>query len=116
MEEILKSTDSSSEHEDLLASLTAWNRTKWSQIRNTMFNKGINRISLHTIETAAFVVSLDDVPYETNIYKGAQLDSFGKALLHGNGHDRWFDKSFNLCIGTNGRMGFNAEHAWYEIH
>lgn len=112
IEEILKSEDASSPNEDLLASLTAWNRTKWAQARNSMFNKGINRISLHAIESAAFVVSLDDEAYETNIYKGAQLDSFGKAMLHGNGHNRWFDKSFNLCIGTNGRIGFNAEHAW----
>lgn len=112
MEEILKSEDPSSPTEDLLASLTAWNRTKWAQTRNALFNKGINRISLHIIESAAFVVSLDDEAYETDIYKGAKLDSFGKAMLHGNGHNRWFDKSFNLCIGTNGRIGFNAEHSW----
>lgn len=97
-----------------MASLTAGNRTKWAQVRNSMFNKGINRLSLHTIESAAFILALDDEAYETDIYKGAQLDSFGKAMLHGNGHNRWFDKSFNLCIGTNGRIGFNAEHSWYD--
>lgn len=113
MEEILASNDSTTPNEDLLASLTAWNRTKWAQIRNSMFNKGINRLSLQTVESSAFVVSLDDDAYETDIYKGADLSVFGKAMLHGNGHNRWFDKSFTLCVGTNGRFGFNAEHSWY---
>lgn len=101
MEEILTSNDPTIPEEDLLASLTAWNRTKWAQTRNSMFNKGINRISLQTIESSAFVISLDDEAYATDINKG-DLSVFGKAMLHGNGHNRWFDKSFTVCIGTNG--------------
>lgn len=112
MEEILSSNSEPLPGEELLASLTAWNRTKWAEVRNTLFNKGINRVSLHTIETAAFILSLDDEAYETDIHKEAALDHFGKSLLHGNGHNRWFDKNFNLCVGTNGRLGFNAEHTW----
>lgn len=115
LQEILKCDDGTLDNEEQLAALTAWNRTKWAHIRNTLFNKGINRLSLQAIETAAFVVSLDDEAYETDIYKGADLDHFGKTMLHGNGHNRWFDKSFTLCIGTNGRLGFNAEHSWYVL-
>jgi len=33
-----------------------------------------------------------------------KLDHFGQILLHGKGYDRWFDKSFTLCIGSNGRV------------
>lgn len=33
-----------------------------------------------------------------------KLDQYGRILLHGTGHDRWFDKSFTLCIGNNGRV------------
>lgn len=112
LEEILAANDSTAPNEDLLAALTAWNRTKWAQIRNSMFNKGINRINLQAIESSAFVVSLDDEAYHTDIKKGADLSIFGKAMLHGNGHNRWFDKSFTVCVGTNGRFGFNAEHSW----
>lgn len=108
----MNSDDAPLPGEELLASLTAWNRTKWGQIRNSMFNKGINRISLQAIESAAFIVSLDEDAYETDIYKGADLDRFGKAMLHGNGHNRWFDKSFTICVGSNARIGFNAEHSW----
>lgn len=112
IEDILASNDSTTQNEDLLASLTAWNRTKWAQIRNSMFNKGINRINLQAIESSAFVVSLDDEAYDTDYQNGADLSIFGKAMLHGNGHNRWFDKSFTVCIGSNGRFGFNAEHSW----
>lgn len=42
----------------------------------------------------------------------SKLDTYGRNLLHGRGYDRWFDKSFNLCVSTNGRIGFNAEHSW----
>ena len=35
-------------------------------------------------------------------------------MLHGEGYDRWFDKSFNLIFGRNGKMGLNAEHSWAD--
>lgn len=112
LEEILRSESEPLPGEELLASLTAGDRTKWAETRKRLFSRGINRVSLHTIETAAFILALDDEAYETDIHQGKHLDEFGKALLHGNGHNRWFDKSFTLCVGTNGRVGFNAEHTW----
>lgn len=112
LEEILQSKSEPLPGEELLASLTAWERTKWAEVRRKLFSRGINRVSLNTIETSAFVLALDDDDYETNIHQGDHLDDFGKALLHGNGHNRWFDKSFTVCVGTNGRVGFNAEHTW----
>lgn len=59
---------------------------------------------MHTIESAAFVLSLDDEPFEFDINKPEKLDRFGSVLLHGKGCDRWFDKSFTVCVGTNGRV------------
>ena len=32
------------------------------------------------------------------------FDNFAGAMLHGNGSNRWFDKSFNLVITPNGRV------------
>lgn len=112
LDEILQSKSEPLPGEELLASLTAGDRTQWAEVRKRLFSRGINRVSLHTIETAAFVLALDDDAYETDIRQGGRLDDFGKALLHGNGHNRWFDKSFTVCVGTNGRVGFNAEHTW----
>jgi carnitine O-palmitoyltransferase 1 len=35
-------------------------------------------------------------------------------MLHGKGYDRWFDKSFNLIVTKNGRVGLNVEHSWAD--
>lgn len=135
MEAILNSTDNNPAiGEERLAALTAGDRKIWANARNSQFNKGVNRTSLHAIESAAFIISLDDEPFEFDINQPEKLDHFGAALLHGKGCDRWFDKSFTVCIGSNGRvsfgsffvhlklklkkkfkllqLGFNAEHTW----
>jgi len=49
-----------------VAALTAADRTHWANARTQFFFKGINRQSLDAIEKAAFVVALDEVPYEYN--------------------------------------------------
>ncbi|KAF2879155.1 hypothetical protein ILUMI_27007 [Ignelater luminosus] len=98
--------------EEKLAALTAINRVDWAKARQNFFSKGINKLSLDIIEKAAFIVALDDVPYEYDESDPSKLDQYGRVLLHGKGYDRWFDKSFTLCIGSNGRLGFNSEHSW----
>ena len=50
--------------EEKLAALTAGERTAWAQARQEFFFRGVNRYSLDAIEKAAFVVALDDFPYE----------------------------------------------------
>ncbi|XP_017865145.1 PREDICTED: carnitine O-palmitoyltransferase 1, liver isoform isoform X1 [Drosophila arizonae] len=114
IKEILESKATPLEGEEHLAALTAWNRSKWAETRNTYFSYGTNHIALRTIESAAFVLSLDDEPFEFDLKRPELLDSFGKKLLHGNGYNRWFDKSFTVCVGNNGRVGFNAEHTWSD--
>ncbi|XP_053623682.1 carnitine O-palmitoyltransferase 1, liver isoform [Plodia interpunctella] len=100
--------------EERLAALTAGDRSHWAHIRTTMFNRGHNRTSLHCIERAAFNVCLDDMEYGFDENDPTSLTKHGRILLHGKGHDRWFDKSFNLCFSTNGSLGFNAEHTWAD--
>ena len=112
MENILASKAKPLPGEEKVAALTAWPRTKWAEVRQSVFVRGVNKVSLYLIESAAFIVSLDEEPYEFEIEHPEKLDHYGKLLMHGNGHDRWFDKSFTVCIGTNGRIGFNAEHTW----
>ncbi|XP_058815518.1 carnitine O-palmitoyltransferase 1, liver isoform isoform X1 [Topomyia yanbarensis] len=114
IEEILHSHDKPQPGEELLASLTAGDRTKWAKVRESVFAKGVNKTSLHLIESSAFVLSLDEQPFEFDMAHPEKLDQFGRNLLHGNGHDRWFDKSFTVCIGSNARVGFNAEHTWAD--
>ncbi|XP_063244784.1 carnitine O-palmitoyltransferase 1, liver isoform isoform X2 [Bacillus rossius redtenbacheri] len=114
IQRILDDTSAPYPGEERLAALTAGERTHWANTRKEFFFKGINRQSLDLIEKSAFVVALDDMPYEFDEADPSKLDRYGRILLHGKGYDRWFDKSFTLCIGTNGRIGFNAEHSWAD--
>uniref|UniRef100_A0A023GNS8 carnitine O-palmitoyltransferase n=1 Tax=Amblyomma triste TaxID=251400 RepID=A0A023GNS8_AMBTT len=97
-----------------LGALTAGERTQWAHLRDAHFHKGLNRISLDTIEKAAFVLVLDEDEYRYDPKDQNELNRYARALLHGKGYDRWFDKSFNLIVGSNGRVGFNAEHSWAD--
>ncbi|XP_069936378.1 carnitine O-palmitoyltransferase 1, liver isoform isoform X1 [Cherax quadricarinatus] len=97
-----------------LGALTAGERKPWAEARTKFFSKGINRLSLAAIEKAAFVVVLEEEEYDYCENKASQLDRFGRAMLHGKGYDRWYDKSFNVIIMKNGRIGFNAEHSWAD--
>ncbi|XP_043256617.1 carnitine O-palmitoyltransferase 1, liver isoform isoform X3 [Colletes gigas] len=114
MQQILDDKSEPSDGEVKLAALTAGERTAWANARETYFAKGVNKASLDLIERAAFVVVLDDIPYIYDPDDPEKLDQYGRILLHGKGYDRWFDKSFTLCIGSNGRTGFNAEHSWAD--
>lgn len=64
IEQILKDESEPHPFEDKLAVLTAGERTHWASARRHFFNKGPNKASLDCIEKAAFVVALDDFPYE----------------------------------------------------
>ncbi|XP_045458600.1 carnitine O-palmitoyltransferase 1, muscle isoform [Melitaea cinxia] len=114
IQQILDDDVPAEEGELRLAALTAGERTHWAQVRQTHFSRGHNRTSLHCIERAAFHVCLDDIEYGFDENDSNKLDHYGRILLHGNGDDRWFDKSFNLCFSTNGSVGFNTEHSWAD--
>ncbi|XP_041452997.1 carnitine O-palmitoyltransferase 1, liver isoform-like isoform X1 [Lytechinus variegatus] len=122
--------------EQRLAALTAGDRIPWAAARQRFFMSGVNKSSLAAIETAAFVVVLDEEEHEYDVeplreflqnqsipawFKGdpfapkdegdGKLDKYAASLLHGNCYNRWFDKCFNLIVFKNGHMGVNAEHS-----
>nr|CAB3230596.1 carnitine O-palmitoyltransferase 1, muscle isoform-like [Phallusia mammillata] len=111
---ILDDTSEPSEGEEHLAALTAGERIPWAKARNEYFQVGANRRSLHAIEKAAFVIVLDDTEHNVTDEDHTGLTSYGRSLLHGKCHDRWFDKSFNVIAYKNGRIGMNAEHSWAD--
>lgn len=57
--------------EDYISALTAGDRDVWAKARKKHFSSGLNRISLHAIERAAFVVVLDkhEVFYDPVCYQ-----------------------------------------------
>ncbi|XP_065052608.1 carnitine O-palmitoyltransferase 1, liver isoform-like [Rhopilema esculentum] len=101
--------------EEKLAALTADMRPHWAEVRNKYFSTGDNKASLGMIERAAFVVALDDTDGGIFVKDDPdQMDEFARSNLHGNGYNRWFDKSFTLIVCKNGKVGFNTEHSWAD--
>uniref|UniRef100_A0A7S2R6H8 Choline/carnitine acyltransferase domain-containing protein n=1 Tax=Mucochytrium quahogii TaxID=96639 RepID=A0A7S2R6H8_9STRA len=90
-----------------IAAFTAGPRTRWAEVRELYFGDGVNRKSLHTIETAAFIVNLEDTHY-------ASMGQRAHALFHGHGGNIWFDKSINLVVFNDGYAGLNCEHSWAD--
>uniref|UniRef100_A0A8C4HQS6 Carnitine O-palmitoyltransferase 1, muscle isoform n=1 Tax=Dicentrarchus labrax TaxID=13489 RepID=A0A8C4HQS6_DICLA len=89
-------------------------RVPWARARIKYFSQGSNKVSLDSIESAAFFLTLDDEPQGYDPAITRSLDSYAKSLLHGKCYDRWFDKSFTLISYPNGKMGVNAEHSWAD--
>ncbi len=90
-----------------IAALTAGNRTEWADARESFFSFGVNRLSLELVESAILVLSLDTESPST-------WTDQGRLVLHGDGANRWFDKSLNVVVFANGRAGVNGEHSWAD--
>lgn len=101
--EYIKNTSIDTTHpEKYLASLTAWDRTKWAETRNKFFASGVNKASLDAIESSAFFFNLHDRPYNMVIDDVEKMRAYSKDCLHGDIYNLWFDKSFCLQSGTDG--------------
>lgn len=105
LEDIVKRNEKTTTAENHLAALTAWDRTNWAKVRDKYFSDGDNKSSLDEIETSAIFISLDDEPYIYDLKSSpTEYGYYGRQLLHGTGCNRWFDKSFQFCVGTNGKV------------
>jgi carnitine O-acetyltransferase len=89
--------------------LTAENRTRWALVRSLMETNEINRKTLERIDSALFVVCLDDSATDV-------MNALSEIMLHGNGRTRWFDKSLQLIVTAHGPAGINMEHAAFDGH
>eukprot|EP01138_Halocafeteria_seosinensis_P008119 gb/GECG01008297.1/.p1 GENE.gb/GECG01008297.1/~~gb/GECG01008297.1/.p1 ORF type:complete len:597 (+),score=61.96 gb/GECG01008297.1/:1-1791(+) len=95
--------------ESRIAALTTEHRTKWAETRELYFSEGLNRRSLNMIDSAIFFVHLDQTEYDLLDWTGR-----GRSIMHGDGADRWLDKSFTLVVHRNGKIGVNGEHSWAD--
>lgn len=90
-----------------VGALTTENRDVWTELRNEIILTDVNRKSLDDIEKAAFIVCLDDSSPVTK-------DEISRACWHGDGRNRFFDKSLQFIIFENGKAGFNGEHSMMD--
>ncbi len=94
------------EREEGVGILTAEHRDTWAKLRNHLSLSPENAANLEKIDSALFVVCLDD--YTMGLDKDV---SHHQWFHNGDGHNRWFDKTIELIVANNGRAGINGEHA-----
>ncbi|KAI9495160.1 acyltransferase ChoActase/COT/CPT [Zychaea mexicana] len=88
--------------------LTADNRDNWADNRELLLAAHPeNKNLLEKIESASFVVCLDD-------YSPVTRDESCRACWHGDGRNRFFDKPCQFIIYENGKAGFMGEHAMMD--
>lgn len=105
--------------------LTSENRDVWADVRATehldarratnvmqarqrlMSAHPVNRAALEAIESASFVVCLDDAAPVT-------LEERAHQYWHGDGANRWFDKPLQFIVNENGTSGFIGEHSMMD--
>ncbi len=88
--------------------LTTENRDVWTDAREVLINAHpSNAAALETIESASFVVCLDDAAPVT-------LEERAHQYWHGDGSNRWFDKPLQFIVNDNGTSGFMGEHSMMD--
>ncbi|KAJ1947893.1 Carnitine O-acetyltransferase mitochondrial [Kickxella alabastrina] len=85
--------------------LTSDNRDLWADNRQALVEAAPeNALVLERLQSAAFVVCLDSEQPVTR--KEAH-----RVFWHGNGRNRWFDKSLQFIVCDNAKAGFLGEHS-----
>ncbi|KAJ2852726.1 Carnitine O-acetyltransferase mitochondrial [Coemansia brasiliensis] len=85
--------------------LTADNRDLWSENYQQLIEASPqNAQTLEKLQSSAFVLCLDDT-------KPVTREETHRVFWHGNGSNRWFDKSLQFIVCDNAKAGFLAEHS-----
>ena len=88
-----------------VGALTGAERNSWARTRATMETSPVNAASLAEVDSALFVLTMDDASPESH-------EAIAETMLYGPATNRWFDKCFNIIVCQNGRAGIAWEHAW----
>ncbi|OQR82938.1 choline/Carnitine O-acyltransferase [Achlya hypogyna] len=92
--------------ESSIGVLSSQDRDVWADGRDQLLVDG-NEASLKDIESAVVVLCLDD---ETPVSR----TEVSRALWHGNGRNRFYDKTIQLIVFENGKAGILAEHSMLD--
>ncbi|KAI5814607.1 acyltransferase ChoActase/COT/CPT [Pyronema omphalodes] len=91
-----------------VGALTSENRDTWTSARETLLAASPNNAAaLETIESASFVVCLDDTAPVT-------LEERAHQYWHGDGANRFYDKPLQFIVNENGTAGFIGEHSMMD--
>ncbi|XP_061894440.1 carnitine O-palmitoyltransferase 2, mitochondrial isoform X1 [Entelurus aequoreus] len=84
--------------------LTSENRDVWAGLRDKLVAAG-NSEDLRVVDSAVFCLCLDDVSLSDPVHVSHNM-------LHGDGCNRWYDKSFSVILSRDGNAAINFEHSW----
>ncbi|XP_029904807.1 carnitine O-palmitoyltransferase 2, mitochondrial [Myripristis murdjan] len=87
-----------------LGVLTSENRDVWAGLRDKLLAAG-NGETLQVVDSALFCLCLDDETMRDHIH-------ISHNMLHGDGCNRWYDKSFSVILTKDGQAAINFEHSW----
>ena len=88
--------------------LTSENRDVWTDARKTLLEASPkNKAAIEAIQSASFVVCLDDASPVT-------LEERAHQYWHGDGANRFFDKPLQFIVNDNGTSGFMGEHSMMD--
>jgi carnitine O-acetyltransferase len=88
--------------------LTSENRDVWTDAREILLSADPkNKKAMQDIESASFVVCLDDASPVT-------LEERAHQYWHGDGQNRYFDKPLQFIVNDNGTSGFMGEHSMMD--
>lgn len=87
-----------------LGVLTSENRDVWAGLRDKLIAAG-NGEALRVVDSAIFCLCLDDESMRDHI-------QISHNMLHGDGCNRWYDKSFSIIMTKDGQAAINFEHSW----
>ncbi|KAI1298914.1 acyltransferase ChoActase/COT/CPT [Xylaria venustula] len=91
-----------------VGALTSENRDVWTDARKILLEASPkNAAALEAIESASFVVCLDDASPVT-------LEERARQYWHGDGQNRWYDKPLQFIVNDNGTSGFMGEHSMMD--
>lgn len=91
-----------------VGALTSQNRDVWSDVYPKLkASSDVNAASIQEIESASFLVCLDDASPVT-------LEERAHQYWHGDGANRWFDKPLQFIVNENGTSGFMGEHSMMD--
>jgi len=91
-----------------VGALTSENRDVWAKARKLLVDTSAqNKAAIETIESASFIVCLDDASPVT-------LEERAHQYWHGDGANRWYDKPLQFIINDNGTSGFMGEHSMMD--
>ncbi|KAL2261708.1 hypothetical protein VTK26DRAFT_3530 [Humicola hyalothermophila] len=91
-----------------VGALTSENRDVWTDARAVLLSADpSNAKAIEAIESASFVVCLDDA-------KPVTLEERAHAYWHGDGQNRWYDKPLQFIVNDNGTAGFMGEHSMMD--